>query len=840
MSYAGKFSQRNANAARDWAAERQQKINRAKQLREERARGSVERDPECTFTPQKFNSYEPTVGSSKFGNVSDYSQEYLRNFHFQPRDDERYGQPEQPQQPQPYDPSSRDQSRQQYPPTYDEPGRSYPAREVLEHKYSGPPQGSVYGSEPYSQSQHQFSSQQPHQPHQPQQHAHHQYLGGQGTPGKGQMYNTQIPQPHYSAPVYDARNYQEQVKPRRPSAVNNAGQMIANTMASPYRPSNQTLSPRQVAVHSNRSSNEGGFGGSSYQEDALSHEMHRHSGTAQAFGGEQHAHDLSYEFAASAHSISRGQSSRHLLGGGSGGRGANTQRQAHAEHTQRTQQQSNMEYQYRAQNHAAANKSGTGQAQYNSSDCLNTLKNRPSRSSHAGSRAEQQAEAKVKRTASARPALGAMCTRQSGCTCAQCQAESVFQEQSGSGGVESSFNAANENATQASSTRSRRRRPIDERPPWNNAFDDDVETADSQDPPAHDMGHVSNPNLSSNSNSNPNSNPNPSSRRRSSQPGPRRRNSRPEWQGTVDEPTEQSDQSAHSEEQTQAMRENLRGGKNDFIEQAHQRDSRGGYGSTAPNARASSLRPSASANAPQYGAYQQPQSASTFENKNRGRPVDNRASGSVQAPYRGMYMPPQEENPQAISEETIVGPQGGSGPGVDVPEYAPPAQLEPCSLCGRKFNADRIEKHMNACAKAQQKRKKFDTTKKRLEGVATNPDDKRIVLDALQSKNKAKSVAKAKADKAAKWKRDSMALREAMKYNKEISKAQAAGIDISTLPPPTSSVHDDLVPCSNCGRTFSEQAAKRHIPLCKNQKAKPNRLLRGGGTNASKRVVKRR
>jgi len=46
-------------------------------------------------------------------------------------------------------------------------------------------------------------------------------------------------------------------------------------------------------------------------------------------------------------------------------------------------------------------------------------------------------------------------------------------------------------------------------------------------------------------------------------------------------------------------------------------------------------------------------------------------------------------------------------------------ELIPCKFCGRKFNADRVKKHMDACAKlAKRKTKVFDMKKHRLEGVA--------------------------------------------------------------------------------------------------------------------------
>ena len=39
-----------------------------------------------------------------------------------------------------------------------------------------------------------------------------------------------------------------------------------------------------------------------------------------------------------------------------------------------------------------------------------------------------------------------------------------------------------------------------------------------------------------------------------------------------------------------------------------------------------------------------------------------------------------------------------------------------------------------------------------------------------------------------------------------------------------------MVKCPHCTRNFSEESGARHIPVCKNTKAKPNMLKKGSGS----------
>jgi hypothetical protein len=62
---------------------------------------------------------------------------------------------------------------------------------------------------------------------------------------------------------------------------------------------------------------------------------------------------------------------------------------------------------------------------------------------------------------------------------------------------------------------------------------------------------------------------------------------------------------------------------------------------------------------------------------------------------------------------------GGGGGGSTFQNSGPSgtAGLYPCSICHRKFASDRIQQHETACVIASKQRRKFDSTKQRLEGT---------------------------------------------------------------------------------------------------------------------------
>ena len=77
------------------------------------------------------------------------------------------------------------------------------------------------------------------------------------------------------------------------------------------------------------------------------------------------------------------------------------------------------------------------------------------------------------------------------------------------------------------------------------------------------------------------------------------------------------------------------------------------------------------------------------------------------------------------------------------------------------------------------------------------------------------------------WKRNSEALREAVRSGKKSSVAPGAGEPLPDFIP--SKVPSSFVECPHCQRKFNEHAGARHIPHCKTMIAKPTTLRRGMG-----------
>ena len=186
---------------------------------------------------------------------------------------------------------------------------------------------------------------------------------------------------------------------------------------------------------------------------------------------------------------------------------------------------------------------------------------------------------------------------------------------------------------------------------------------------------------------------------------------------------------------------------------------------------------------------------------------------------------------------------GGLPP--DATEAPPPGRdvRQECSTCGRKFNPAALAKHAKVCSKVfASKRKTFNAAANRVPEEAKQKAASgggggaaRGRGGRTRPRGRAAPPRAGGGGKGEAWKNKSEQLRAAMRASRIMAKAKAEGKDLSTIALPT--VPDlgaaDMVPCPHCGRTFNETAAERHIPRCKTTRAKPSRLVRGGGVNMS-------
>ena len=160
-----------------------------------------------------------------------------------------------------------------------------------------------------------------------------------------------------------------------------------------------------------------------------------------------------------------------------------------------------------------------------------------------------------------------------------------------------------------------------------------------------------------------------------------------------------------------------------------------------------------------------------------------------------------------------------------------------CVDCGKAMNEqalDKLEKvhGRRICPKCapKKKRKQFNMAAQRAEGIADTAEERQMLKRSIAMVKKEQAASKRSSLKPAaaatsKWKAQSDQLREAMKSMRAANVAPKNGVCV----PVTSHVDPSLVECPHCGRRFNEKAAERHIPKCRDIKAKPRTLKRGGG-----------
>lgn len=142
-------------------------------------------------------------------------------------------------------------------------------------------------------------------------------------------------------------------------------------------------------------------------------------------------------------------------------------------------------------------------------------------------------------------------------------------------------------------------------------------------------------------------------------------------------------------------------------------------------------------------------------------------------------------------------------------------KLATCNNCGRKFAADRLQRHKNACGNVTKKRKVMDPTKMRVAGTEME--------NYADSRNRSKTPPKKNGD----WRKKRESFIQALRYAKKCAEIEKTGGSIRDITPPPPSENPDYKQCPYCSRKFNPDAAARHIPRCKDLNTRPPPARKG-------------
>jgi len=157
----------------------------------------------------------------------------------------------------------------------------------------------------------------------------------------------------------------------------------------------------------------------------------------------------------------------------------------------------------------------------------------------------------------------------------------------------------------------------------------------------------------------------------------------------------------------------------------------------------------------------------------------------------------QAEQPVQKEERLLKENKNRKLPNMNEEEEHKEIQRIPCRHCGRKFAEEALEKHEPKCEQVfLKKRKEFNTAKKRI-----------VCDDQEKLTTKVTKETKPKKSKVPKWKQQSEQFRRAVGKPDDKNGAQGHSDYVDV----------DRVECQYCGRCFNEEAAKRHVPFCKNK-----------------------
>lgn len=158
-----------------------------------------------------------------------------------------------------------------------------------------------------------------------------------------------------------------------------------------------------------------------------------------------------------------------------------------------------------------------------------------------------------------------------------------------------------------------------------------------------------------------------------------------------------------------------------------------------------------------------------------------------------------------------------------------------CKHCQRKFRPEAHARHVKICVKVfKEGRKEFNTMEHRMpaEAVKLAKESRRAQAKASRSRPGGNAASAdnrpINAKQMPSWRMKSEAFRQAIKESRVVTKYQREG-RLAELPPAkaTPVELDDRIPCPHCGRRFAAEPAARHIPKCKDIKARAKRPPRG-------------
>ena len=171
-----------------------------------------------------------------------------------------------------------------------------------------------------------------------------------------------------------------------------------------------------------------------------------------------------------------------------------------------------------------------------------------------------------------------------------------------------------------------------------------------------------------------------------------------------------------------------------------------------------------------------------------------------------------------------------------------------CAVCSRQFSADRVATHQKICRKISNGKnggtvQKYDASESRVSAIRDQMGlsklDSRAKGGGKKKSTMVKSTQLAKpnrwggpgeedvkrslkeeaaGDKKSKWRAQHADFQAHIKNAKKIQNHINNGGDVRDLPTMPSTANSEeasFIACSNCGRTFNENAHARHAPLCK-------------------------